>query len=404
MQLPATFAALRHRDYRLWFWGQLVSLFGAWMQMTAQGYLVFELTRSPAYLGYVSFASGLPSSLLLLYGGVAADRMARRTLLLLTQTSLMACSLVLAAVTFLNMVQPWHIIAFAFCMGIANAFDAPARQAFVMDMVKREDLTNAIALNSMLFNAAVMLGPAVAGVVYVLTGPAWCFAVNGLSYTAVIAALLNISAGRRPSSGRSASAMGSLLEGLRYVAAQNVIRSLIVLVAVVCLFGFSFATLMPAWAVQVLGGDAATNGLLQSSRGCGALLSALLIASLGRRPGKGRLLTAGTFLYPLLLLAFAFVRQVPLSLALMVGVGMALLLVLNLANVLLQTLVEDRLRGRIMSIFSLTHFGLMPLGGLVAGVAAQQIGAPATVIASSLIALAYAGFVAIFLPRVRRIA
>jgi len=398
-----TFAALRHRNYRLWFWGQLVSLFGAWMQMTAQSFLVYELTHAPAYLGYVSFASGLPSSVLLLYGGVVADRMPRRMLLLITQTCMMLCAFGLAAVTFWGVVQPWHLVGFAFCLGIANAFDAPARQAFVFDLVPREDLTNAIALNSTLFNAAVMLGPAAAGVVYVLFGPAWCFSVNGISYVAILSSLARI---RQPAQGHTEphpSAVASLLEGLRYVAAHKLIRAIILLIAVVCLFGFSFATLMPAWAVSVLGGDAATNGLLQSFRGAGALISALVVASLGQRTRKGRLLLAGGFAFPLFLLLFSRVRWVPLSLLIMVGVGMALILVLNLANVLLQTLVEDRLRGRVMSIFSLTHFGLMPLGGLLAGIAAQHIGAPATIVASALVSLAYALFLTLRLPHLSRL-
>lgn len=401
MKFQQTFAALKHRNYNLWFWGQLVSLFGSWMQMTAQSFLVFELTRSPAYLGYVSFASGLPSSLLLLYGGVVADRMSRRTLLLITQSCMMTLAWCLAGVTFLGMVQPWHIVVFAFCLGLANAFDAPARQAFVLELVEREDLSNAIALNSTLFNSAVMLGPAAAGVMYMLVGPAWCFAINGITFTAIITALLRIRLAPRPEAVQHPSTMSSLVEGLRYVTAHARIRTLIFLIAIICLFGFSFATLMPAWAVTILGGDAATNGLLQSSRGCGALLSALLVASLGRFKFKGKLLTAGTVIFPVMLLVFALVRTQSLSLVVMVGVGMTLILVLNLSNVLLQSLVADNLRGRVMSIFSLTHFGFMPLGGLLAGVAAEYIGAPSTIIVSSLIALACAFGIFIYSPRIR---
>jgi MFS family permease len=182
MSLNRTFAALQHRNYRLWFVGQLVSMVGTWMQSTAQGYLVFELTRSPAYLGYVGFAAGVPSWLFMLYGGVVADRMSRRNLLLITQTVMMILAFGLAGLTFSGLIQPWHLILLAFGLGVANAFDAPARQAFVLEMVSREDLTNAIALNSTMFNLATVIGPAVAGVAYAILGPAWCFTLNGLSF------------------------------------------------------------------------------------------------------------------------------------------------------------------------------------------------------------------------------
>jgi MFS family permease len=184
-----TFAALKHSNYRLWFQGQLVSLFGTWMQTTAQGFLVFELTHSPEYLGYVGFAAGIPTWLFTLYGGVIADRVPRRTLLTVTQTSMMVLAFILAGLVFSHLVQPWHILALAFLLGVANSFDAPARQAFVGEMVAREDLTNAIALNATMFHMATAVGPAVAGFTYALFGPGWCFTLNGLSFIAVIAAL-----------------------------------------------------------------------------------------------------------------------------------------------------------------------------------------------------------------------
>jgi MFS family permease len=185
-----TFAALQYPNYRLWFIGQMISLVGTWMQGTAQGYLVYELTRSPAYLGYVGFAAGVPSWLFMLYGGVIADRMSRRTLLVITQTCMMLLAFLLAGLTFTGRVQPWHIIVLAFLLGTANAFDAPARQAFVLEMVDRQHLTNAIALNSTMFNLGTAIGPAMAGITYSLFGPAWCFTINAFSFLAVIAALL----------------------------------------------------------------------------------------------------------------------------------------------------------------------------------------------------------------------
>ena len=403
MKIAQTFAALKSPNYRLWFVGQLISLFGTWMQITAQSFLVFELTHSPAYLGYVSFAFGLPSWIFMLYGGVIADRVPRRTLLICAQCSMMIMAFVLAAVTFAGLVQPWHIVIFVLGLGLANAFDAPARQAFVIELVDREDISNAVALNATLFNMSSVVGPAVAGVVYALLGPAWCFTVNGLSFIAVIVALLLMKVKPRQKTRHNTSALSSLKEGIGYVAKDSLIRTLMCLVAVTAMFGFAYTTLMPAWAVTILGGDATTNGLLHSARGAGAVLSALLIASLGRFNFKGKLLTAGTFLLPVLLIAFALVRWLPLSLFIMLCLGVALLLIVNLANVLLQVLVSDNLRGRVMSIYSLTHFGFMPIGGLFAGLIAEYAGEPATVIICGLLCFVSSVILWVYTPMIRRV-
>ncbi len=396
-----TFAALKYPNYRLWFFGQMISLFGTWMQGTAQGYLVFELTHSSAYLGYVSFAGGIPSWLFMLYGGVIADRASRRALMVITQTAMMMLAFILGALTFLHWVQPWHILILAFLLGVANAFDAPARQAFVLEMVEREDLTNAIALNATMFNTATATGPAVAGLTYAAFGPAWCFTINGISFIAVIIALLLMKLKPLPLRPRRASVLVDLKEGLHYALAHPMIRALIGLVGVVTLFGMSFATLFPAWAVRVLGGDATTNGLMQSARGVGALLSALAIASLGRFRFKGRLLTLGTFAFPLGLLVFAAIRWLPLALLTLVAVGGTLILIMNLANSLVQTLVADELRGRVMGIYSLIFFGSMPLGGLLAGAMAQRIGEPTTVVVGAIVTLGAAGLVWLLVPKLR---
>jgi len=364
---------------------------------------VFELTRSPAYLGYVSFAFGLPSWLFMLYGGVIADRVPRRTLLIIAQCSMMMLAFVLATVTFAGIVQPWHIVVFVLGLGLANAFDAPARQAFVIELVDREDITNAVALNSTLFNMSSVVGPAAAGVVYMLLGPAWCFTLNGLSFIAVIVALLLIKVKPNQKSDQKTSALSSLKEGVRYVLINPLIRTLICLVAVTALFGFAYTTLIPAWAVTILNGDATTNGLLHSARGAGAVLSALLIASLGRFTFKGKLLTAGTFLLPVFLIIFALVRWLPLSLFIMLCMGVAMLLIMNLANVLLQTLVSDNLRGRVMSIYSLTHFGFMPIGGLFAGTVAEYAGEPTVVIICGLLCFASSVILWIYAPMLRRV-
>ena len=373
------------------------------MQITAQGFLVYELTNSPAYLGYVSFAFGIPSWLFMLYGGVIADRVPRRSLLIIAQTSMMILAFVLSALTFAGIVQPWHIVVFVLVLGFANAFDAPARQAFVVELVDREDISNAVALNSTLFNMSSVVGPAVAGVVYMVLGPAWCFLVNGLSFIAVIVALLLMNIQPNHTSHQKSSALSSLKEGVKYVYREPVILTLVGLVAVTAMFGFGYTTLIPAWAVTILDGDATTNGLLHSARGIGAVLSALLIASLGRFNFKGKLLTTGTFFLPMLLVIFAMVRWIPLSLLLMLCMGMALLLIINLANILLQTLVSDNLRGRVMSIYSLTHFGFMPIGGLFAGIIAEFFGEPATITTFGLLCFTTAVFLWVYTPMLRRV-
>jgi len=402
ISLRHTFTSLRHRNYRLWFWGQLVSLFGTWMQGTAQGFLVYELTRSPAYLGYVGFAAGLPSWFFMPLGGVIADRFERRTLLIITQTAMMVLAFALALLTFLDIVTPWEIILLALLLGVANAFDAPSRHAFVPDMVGREDLTNAIALNSTIFNSATTIGPAVAGITYALVGPAWCFMINGFSFLAVIAALLRMKLQPREKEPPRSSALHDLKEGFGYVLAHREIRTLISLIVVTSMFGVSFAVLLPAWAVKVLGGDATTNGWLQSARGVGALIGALTIASLGRFDFKGRLLIIGSFAFPLLVLGFSFVRFLPVTLAVLVGTGVAVIFIFNLANSLVQTLVRDDLRGRVMGIYSLTFFGFLPVGALWIGTVAERLGEPTAVMINSGIMFLLCAAIAVRVPELRR--
>jgi MFS family permease len=398
-----TFSALRHRNYRLWFAGQLVSMFGTWMQTTAQGFLIFELTNSAAYLGYVSFATGVPTWLLTLYGGVIADRISRRNLLVITQTSMMLLAFILAGLTFLKLVQPWHVILLAFLLGTANAFDTPARQSFVLEMVGRDDLTNAIALNSALFNSATAVGPAVAGLTYALVGPAWCFTINGVTFIAVITALLLMRFKHQVKPAGKSSAIRDMGAGLRYAASHQTIRLLIAGLGIVSLFGLGFIPLMPAWAVNVLGGDVRTNGLLQSARGLGALLAALMIAYYGGLKSRGKLLTLGSFIFPSLLIVFALVHWLPLSLVVLVGVGWGFMLLVNLSNALVQTQVPDELRGRVMSIFTLAFFGLFPVGSLIAGSLADVIGEPPTVLIGAIIVLVVATLAWLRFPQIRRL-
>jgi MFS family permease len=373
------------------------------MQSTAQGFLVFQLTHSTAYLGFVGFAAGLPAWLFMLYGGVIADRVARRKLLVLTQSTMMVVALILAGLTFAQRVQPWQIVLLALVLGTANAFDAPARQAFVLELVERPALTNAIALNAGLFNLATVVGTAVAGVIYAAFGAAWCFTLSGVSFIAMIVALRMMRIPARAVAPHTRSALAQLREGVHYTLTHPLLRTLIAVPGVAALFGTAYATLLPAWAVEVLGGDATTNGLLQSARGAGSLLGALMIAALGHVGGRGRWLTVGTLVYPVWLLVFAAVRGVPLALAVLVGVGWGGMVLFNMANTLVQTHVSDELRGRVMSLYSLTFFGGMPLGALWAGAVAGWIGAPWTVVVSAVVTLVFAGLFWVLAPQVRRL-
>jgi MFS family permease len=397
-----TFAALSHRNYRLWFFGQMTSLFGTWMQSTAQGYLMFELTRSAAWLGYTGFASGLGMWLFTLYGGVIADRVPRRSLLVITPSLSMGLALVLSALTFTHLVAPWHIIVLAFLLGVVNAFDVPARHSFVIELVGTEDMTNAIALNSMMFNAAVAVGPAIGGQAYALFGPGWCFAINAVSFLAVIAALagMRMPPFRRPA--QRASVIADIRAGARVVRATPGILALIVLVGSVSIFGMTYTTLMPAWAVRVLRGDARTNGLLQSARGIGAFAAALAIASLGRFRWRGRLLAAGSFLFPVMLVAFSFTRALPLSLAALLLVGASNITINSLANSLVQTWTPDEVRGRVMSIYNMFFMGLMPVGSLLAGAIAERGGEPLAVLVGAVGTLACATGIRLAVPSLRK--
>jgi MFS family permease len=400
-----TFVALSYPNFRLWFFGQITSLFGTWMQTTAQGFLVYELTRSPAFLGYVTFAAGLPSWLFMLIGGVVADRISRRTLLVITQTSMMGLAFILAGLTFSGLVQSIHIIVLAFLLGIANAFDAPARLALAPELVDRQDLTNAIALNATMFNTATVLGPTVGGLVYAAFGPGWCFTINGLSFIAVIAALLmmNLPQNSLPPQTRT-SAFKEIKQGFAYVLARPTILALMGIVLMTTMFGFSFVTLLPAWSVEVLNGDVRTNGLLYSARGLGALIGALSIASLGRFNFRGKLLSVGTFLFPILLLVFSFLRWLPLSLFVLAGAGAALVLVMNLANSLVQTSTEDELRGRVTSIYTLTFFGFMPIGALLIGQIAELTSEPLAIQIGGSVLIVFALLTWLFAPRLRGLA
>ena len=401
--ITQTFSSLRYPNYRLWFIGQLISLAGTWMQSTAQGYLMYELTQSSAMLGYVGFAGGLPSWFFTLYAGVVADRIPRRKLLIITQTSMMILAIILAILTFTKLVQPWHILVLAFLLGIANAFDAPSRQAFTLEMVERQDLTNAIALNSAMFTSAMVVGPAIGGLAYAAIGPGWCFTMNAITFIAVIVALALMKLKPLPMRPMKTNSWSDLQEGLKYVVGHRIIRILIVNLGVISLLSLGVITLLPAWSVDVLGGDATTNGLLLSARGVGSLISALLIASLGGFNFRGKLLIFGSLGLPIMMFLFAFIHWIPLSLLVMVGMGLGFMLAANVTNALVQTQVHDELRGRVMGVYTLIFFGAMPVGSLLAGILASRVGEPATFILCAILLLIFTLLVLLFYPSLKRL-
>lgn len=388
-----TFAALRYPNYRLWFFGQMISMIGTWMQSTAQGYLVYELTGSSAMLGVITFVNGIPALLLMMYGGLIADRIPRRTLLIITQAAMMVLAFVMAALVFTKLIAPWQIAILAFLLGVVNAFDAPARQSFVLEMVDRDAMTNAIALNSTMFNIGTVVGPAVSGITYALVGPAWCFTINGVSFIAVIAALARMKLAPFTPPQRGQKQLSEIKEGIQYVWHNKVIRGFIVNMGVLSMFGFGLVALMPAWAVSVLHGDETTNGWLLSARGVGSLVGGLILATIGTRYVRGKIWSFSTLIMPFVWVAFAWFTPLPVNLFLMGLLGLFIILIANLSNAMVQSQVDDHIRGRVMGIYTMVFFGLNPIGALLAGLSAEKFGEQWTVVGAAVISLAAALFI-----------
>jgi MFS family permease len=399
--LGHTIAALRHRNYRLFFIGQLVSLIGTWMQNVAQGWLVYSLTGSPLKLTLVVFAAGVPVLLISPWAGVLADRLPKRRLLLATQTVMMLLAFILAADVMLGTVRWWHIGILAFLLGVANAFDGPTRQAFVVEMVGRKELTNAIALNSAMFNAARIVGPALAGVVLAAVGPEWCFALNGLSFLAVIAGLALMDVAPFVGATSTESPVRQLREGLSYIWNHPTVRPLITVVAVSNLFALGYLALLPALAQDVLHAGTVGYGLMSTAIGVGALSGALLIASLGNYQRKGWMLTVGNLLLPVMVLGLSVSRSYHLTLGFLVLAGLGFMTQNATANTLVQTTVPDSLRGRVMGIYMMVFVGFFPLGSLAAGAVAEHLGVQAGAAFGGVISLAYSLYLLWRVPAIR---
>ena len=384
--MPAL-SAFRHRNYRLFFAGQLVSLTGTWMQSVAQAWLAYQLTHSAALLGIVGFASQVPTLLLSPVGGLVADRFPRRRVLLATQTASMLLAFALAALTLSGEITVAWILALAALSGMANAFDIPTRQAFAVDMVGRDDLISAIAPNSSVFNAARVLGPAIAGILVARIGEGWCFLANGVSYIAVLGCLLAMRLPAHIQAAVKSSAWSSVREGFVYVAQAKPVRALLLLLGLVSLTGMPYAVLMPVFAKEILGGGAHEMGLMMGCSGAGALLGAIVLASRKSVKGLGAFVAFCAGGLGIALVAFSFSRTFWLSAALLVPVGFCMMSEMASSNTLIQSLIPDRMRGRVMSVYAMMFMGMAPIGALLAGTLATQIGAPATVAAGGCVCL-----------------
>jgi MFS family permease len=372
--------ALRHRNYGLFFTGQSLSLIGTWLTRVAMSWLVYRLTRSPVMLGIVGFASQMPTFLLAPIAGVLIDRWSRHRVLVVTQALAMLQSTLLAIFALTGTITVWHVVVLGAFQGLINAFDTPARQAFVVEMVEsREDLPNAIALNSTMVNAARLVGPSIAGALISVVGEGWCFTVDAVSYLAVIASLLAMRLTPHPPRTSKARVLTELREGLRYVIAVMPIRSILLLLALVSLTGIPYMVLMPIFAGEVLHGGPHTLGVLMGASGVGAVAGALWLASRRSVLGLTRVVCIAGAAFGAGLIGFGLSRALWLSLPLMVVTGAGMMIQMAASNTLLQTLVEDDKRGRVMSFYTMAFFGMMPLGSLAAGLLGHRIGAPATV-------------------------
>jgi MFS family permease len=393
--------AFRHRNYQLFFGGQLISLTGTWMQSVAESWLVFRLTGSSALLGVSAFASQFPVFLLAPIGGTVADRHNRHRIIIITQTLSMILPLVLAALTLSGTVRVWHVFALAGALGAVNAFDIPARQAFLVDMVGREDLMNAIALNSSMVNGARVVGPAVAGLLVAAVGEGWCFLVNGISYIAVIAGLLmmKVPAHRRDATRRPV--FTETVIGLRFVIQTAPVRALLLLLGVVSFAGMPYAVLMPVFAESILHGGPKGLGLLMGASGLGALGGALSLASRSGVRGLGRWVAVSATAFGVGLIAFSLSRMFWLSGALLIPVGAALMVQMASSNTLIQAMVPDALRGRVMAVYSMMFMGMAPFGALWAGTVAERIGAPETIRIGGVVCIAAAAVFGARLPALR---
>ncbi len=394
--------ALRHRNFRLYFSGQLVSLIGTWTQQVAMAWLVYRMTGSALLLGLIAFAGQIPILIFAPFGGLWSDRFNRRRLLMLTQTLAMVQAFVLAALVFGGGVQVWHLIVMAISLGVIHALDVPARQSIVVQLVEeRNDLPNAIALNSFAINSARLIGPTVAGILVTLFGEGLCFLLNGLSYLAVLAALRMMRIQDSPR--QQHTLIDGFKQGFAYAYHFAPVRTLLLLVAAVSFTITPYVVLMPIYAKQVFSGNAQTLGLLLACAGLGALLATIYLASRRTIVGLGNVITGGALGAGMGLMAFAYSDSFWVSMPALIVVGFGTIAVAASTNIVIQTVVPDSLRGRVMSLFTMSFLGVAPLGSLAAGSLASQLGAPATLFAGGVATAVAAYFFARQLPGLRQL-
>jgi MFS family permease len=396
--------AFDHRNYRLFFSGQSISLIGTWMTRIAASWLVYRLTNSPLLLGIVGFAGQIPSFLLAPVAGVLIDRWDRHRLLVITQVLAMAQSIALAVLTLAGAIKIWHVIALSAFQGVINAFDMPTRQAFMVQMIeRREDLSNAIALNSSMVNAARLLGPSLAGVIIAAVGEGWCFLLDGVSYLAVIASLLLMKIPQAPAEkSEEENIFRQFRDGWDYIVDFAPIRNMLLILSLVSLVGMPYTVLMPVFADEILGGGPYTLGWLMAASGVGALIGALYLAARKTVLGLAKLIPIMAGAFGAGLIAFSFSRSLWLSLLLMVITGMGFMVQMATCNTLLQTITEEDKRGRVMSFYTAAVMGTTPFGSLLAGLVAARIGAPHTLSISGICCIAGACWFAKTLPALRR--
>ena len=391
--------ALKHRNYRLFFGGQTVSLIGTWITRIATSWLVYRLTGSELLLGVVGFASQIPMLILAPFGGVFVDRWNRHHILVVTQVLSALQSLALAVLTLMKIVNVTEIIVLQVLQGVINSFDTPARQAFVVEMVTdREDLPNAIALNSSMFNASRIVGPSIGGVLIAAVGEGWCFMADAVSYIAVIISLLLMRVERVQRERGEATMFDELNVGVRYVARSVPVRTLLTLVAIVSTMGMPYAILMPAIAASVLHGGPHTLGLLMTASGAGALVGTFYLASRRSVLGLGKVIIAATVTLSIGLIAFSLTHTLWIALLALPLVGAGMMLQSASTNTILQTVVEEDLRGRVMAFYTVAILGTQPLGSLVSGILADRIGAQRTILVGAGVCLLAAAWFAIRRP------
>jgi MFS family permease len=399
---PRITRALQSRNFRLFFSGQSVSLVGTWITRVATSWLVYRLTGSVFLLGVVGFCGQIPTLLLAPIAGVWVDRWDRHRILLVTQVLSMLQSLALALMVFSGTITVAWVLALQVMQGIINAFDTPARQAFVIEMVDdRADLANAIALNSSMVNASRILGPSIGGIIIAAVGEGWCFMIDAISYLAVIASLLAMRVVRRPLPARDTRMLDELRVGFRYVLRFTPVRSSLLLLSLVSIMGMPYTVLMPAIATTVLHGGPHTLGFLMTASGVGALAGALYLASRDSVLGLGRIMVLSTLAFGVGLIGFAFAHTLWVALAVLPIVGAGMMITMAATNTIIQTIVEEELRGRVMAFYTMAFLGTAPIGSLLAGVAGERVGPAGTILIGGVSCVAAAAWFALRLPALR---